>query len=116
MPVTDMLFPSKADEAKKHKLKRLVQGPNSYFMDVKCPGCYNIQTVFSHVHCAPVYLQSHPTSATHTHPLTNTRTHMPTPPATHTHTHTPVATDCCSKAVGVTSKELGCPCPCPCPW
>lgn len=28
--------------------KRLVQGPNSYFMDVKCPGCFNITTVFSH--------------------------------------------------------------------
>lgn len=26
----------------------LVQGPNSYFMDVKCPGCFNITTVFSH--------------------------------------------------------------------
>ena len=57
MPVTDMLFPSKAEEAKKHKLKRLVQGPNSYFMDVKCPGCYNIQTVFSHVH-ATVFCSS----------------------------------------------------------
>merc|ERR1719320_1662206 len=30
----------------KHKLKRLVQHPNSYFMDVKCPGCYRITTVF----------------------------------------------------------------------
>lgn len=27
---------------------RLVQHPNSYFMDVKCPGCYKITTVFSH--------------------------------------------------------------------
>merc|ERR1712203_410508 len=25
-----------------------VQHPNSYFMDVKCPGCYKITTVFSH--------------------------------------------------------------------
>ena len=33
---------------RKHKLKRLVQHPNSYFMDVKCPGCYRITTVFSH--------------------------------------------------------------------
>uniref|UniRef100_A0A8D2M1H4 40S ribosomal protein S27 n=1 Tax=Zonotrichia albicollis TaxID=44394 RepID=A0A8D2M1H4_ZONAL len=31
-----------------HKKKRLVQSPNSYFMDVKCPGCYKITTVFSH--------------------------------------------------------------------
>ncbi|KAI6134162.1 ribosomal protein S27-domain-containing protein [Pisolithus croceorrhizus] len=35
-------------ESKKHKLKRLVQSPNSYFMDVKCPGCFAITTVFSH--------------------------------------------------------------------
>ncbi|SGY41005.1 BQ5605_C003g02458 [Microbotryum silenes-dioicae] len=34
--------------ARTHKLKRLVQAPNSYFMDVKCPGCFNINTVFSH--------------------------------------------------------------------
>ncbi|CAJ0629264.1 5757_t:CDS:2, partial [Entrophospora sp. SA101] len=33
---------------RKHKLKRLVQSPNSYFMDVKCPGCFSITTVFSH--------------------------------------------------------------------
>merc|ERR1712141_517600 len=33
---------------RKHKLKRLVQSPNSFFMDVKCPGCYKITTVFSH--------------------------------------------------------------------
>ena len=26
----------------------MVQHPNSYFMDVKCPGCYKITTVFSH--------------------------------------------------------------------
>ena len=28
--------------------KKLVQSPNSFFMDVKCPGCFNITTVFSH--------------------------------------------------------------------
>jgi small subunit ribosomal protein S27e len=44
----DLLHPSAADELRKHKLKRLVQGPNSFFMDVKCPGCFNITTVFSH--------------------------------------------------------------------
>ena len=44
----DLLHPSKESEARKHKLKKLVQAPNSYFMDVKCPGCYNITTVFSH--------------------------------------------------------------------
>ncbi|KAK3813403.1 MAG: 40S ribosomal protein S27 [Benniella sp.] len=44
----DLLNPSQAHEAKTHKLKRLVQSPNSYFMDVKCPGCVQITTVFSH--------------------------------------------------------------------
>ncbi|ETL44382.1 40S ribosomal protein S27-like [Phytophthora nicotianae] len=44
----DLLHPSAAEEASKHKLRRLVQAPNSYFMDVKCPGCFNITTVFSH--------------------------------------------------------------------
>jgi small subunit ribosomal protein S27e len=47
MPV-DLLHPLKEDEERKHKLKRLVQRPNSYFMDVKCPGCFSITTVFSH--------------------------------------------------------------------
>ena len=32
----------------KHKLKRLVQSPNSYFIDVKCTGCAKITMVFSH--------------------------------------------------------------------
>lgn len=44
----DLLFPSQADERRKHKLKRLIQSPNSFFMDVKCPGCFHITTVFSH--------------------------------------------------------------------
>jgi small subunit ribosomal protein S27e len=44
----DLLHPNPESEARKHKLKRLVQSPNSYFMDVKCPGCFNITTVFSH--------------------------------------------------------------------
>jgi len=65
----DLLNPLPATESKKHKLKKLVQAPNSYFMvhtptflplsssfangvnviqDVKCPGCFNITTVFSH--------------------------------------------------------------------
>jgi small subunit ribosomal protein S27e len=39
----DLLHPRPEDEKRKHKLKRLVQHPNSYFMDVKCPG--NIQSV-----------------------------------------------------------------------
>ncbi|XP_041531836.1 40S ribosomal protein S27-like [Microtus oregoni] len=65
MPLArDLLHPSLEDEKKKHKKKRLVQSPNSYFMDVKCSGCYNITTVFSHaqtvvicVGCSPVLCQ-----------------------------------------------------------
>ncbi|KAI1658804.1 ribosomal protein S27-domain-containing protein [Daldinia decipiens] len=44
----DLLNPSPAAEAKKHKLKTLVPSPRSFFMDVKCPGCFTITTVFSH--------------------------------------------------------------------
>ena len=38
----DLLHPLPSVEANKHKLKRLVQTPNSFFMDVKCPGCFNM--------------------------------------------------------------------------
>ncbi|MED6231842.1 40S ribosomal protein S27-like [Ataeniobius toweri] len=48
----DLMHPSLADERRKHKKKRLVQSPNSYFMDVKCIGCYRISTIFSHAHTA----------------------------------------------------------------
>ncbi|RQM07093.1 hypothetical protein DH86_00003855, partial [Scytalidium sp. 3C] len=44
----DLLNPSPAAEARKHKLKNLVPAPRSFFMDVKCPGCFTITTVFSH--------------------------------------------------------------------
>uniref|UniRef100_A0A9J8C7G7 40S ribosomal protein S27 n=1 Tax=Cyprinus carpio carpio TaxID=630221 RepID=A0A9J8C7G7_CYPCA len=44
----DLLLPTPEEERRRHKKKRLVQSPNSYFMDVKCPGCYKITTVFSH--------------------------------------------------------------------
>jgi small subunit ribosomal protein S27e len=44
----DLLHPSPAVEKGMHKMKRLVASPNSFFMDVKCPGCFNITTVFSH--------------------------------------------------------------------
>ena len=41
MPLArDLLHPSLEEEKKKHK-KRLVQSPNSYFMDVKCPGKFS---------------------------------------------------------------------------
>ncbi|PAA69871.1 hypothetical protein BOX15_Mlig028049g2 [Macrostomum lignano] len=49
MPLArDLLHPSMSQEKRKHKKKRLVQSPNSCFMDVKCPGCLKITTVFSH--------------------------------------------------------------------
>jgi len=44
----DLLYPPRELETRRHKLKRLVQTPNSFFMDVKCPGCFSITTVFSH--------------------------------------------------------------------
>ena len=36
----DLLHPDPAEEKAKHKLKRLIQAPNSYFMDVRrhCEG------------------------------------------------------------------------------
>ncbi|PWN23684.1 putative 40S ribosomal protein S27 [Microstroma glucosiphilum] len=46
----DLLNPSAEQQQRSHKLKRLVQSPNSYHMDVKCPGCFAITTVFSHAH------------------------------------------------------------------
>ena len=49
MPLAkDLLHPLPQEEVRKCKLKRLVQHPNSFFMDVKCQGCFNITTVFSH--------------------------------------------------------------------
>ena len=44
-----MLFPPEASEKRKHKLKRLVQGPNSFFMDVKCPSCWTMYAVAIYV-------------------------------------------------------------------
>uniref|UniRef100_A0A4X2JZ74 40S ribosomal protein S27 n=2 Tax=Vombatus ursinus TaxID=29139 RepID=A0A4X2JZ74_VOMUR len=49
MPLAkDLLHPYPEEEKRKHKKKLLVQSPNSYFMDVKCLGCYKITAVFSH--------------------------------------------------------------------
>ena len=48
----DLLNVNPEVEEKKHKLKRLVQSPNSFFMDVKCPQCYTITTIFSHAQLA----------------------------------------------------------------
>lgn len=44
----DLLHPLPIDERTHHKKNRLVQSPNSYFMDIKCPSCKNITTGFSH--------------------------------------------------------------------
>ena len=44
----DLLHPPAELERSTHKLKRLVKSPNSFFMDVKCQGCFSITTVFSH--------------------------------------------------------------------
>merc|ERR1712203_437911 len=44
----DLLNPDPKEEKSKHKLKRMIQSPNSFFMDVKCPGCLQITTVYSH--------------------------------------------------------------------
>ncbi|XP_075250625.1 small ribosomal subunit protein eS27-like [Convolutriloba macropyga] len=46
-PLAYDLLDKKLDEGR-HKRKRIVPKPNSFFMDVKCPGCFNITTIFSH--------------------------------------------------------------------
>ena len=45
---SDLRYPSMRNERGAHKRRRLVQGPNAYFMDVRCPSCFNITTVYSH--------------------------------------------------------------------
>mmetsp|Transcript_76524 Transcript_76524/g.112097 ORF Transcript_76524/g.112097 Transcript_76524/m.112097 type:complete len:85 (-) Transcript_76524:761-1015(-) len=35
-------------ERNKHKTKRIIPNPDSYFMDVKCPKCSSILIIFSH--------------------------------------------------------------------
>ena len=37
-----------SESNRKPLLQTLVPGPRSFFMDVKCPGCFTITTVFSH--------------------------------------------------------------------
>ena len=44
----DLLNADPTQEEHLHKLKRLVQTPNSFFMDVICKVCNEISTVFSH--------------------------------------------------------------------
>ena len=50
--IHDLLHPPAAQQREKHKLKRLIQSPDSCFMDVKCQGCFNITTLFSHAQSA----------------------------------------------------------------
>ena len=45
----DLLNADPVEEQSMHKLKRLVQNPDSFFMDVKCPQCQSVNTIFSHV-------------------------------------------------------------------
>lgn len=70
----DLLHPPAELEKQKHKLKRLVESPNSYFMDVKCQGCFNMYVlgklskasrVLSCFGCCLVVIM-HPTSMLHT--------------------------------------------------
>ncbi len=45
----DLLTPDPRHESTKHKLKKLVQKPNSFFMDLKCGACpKEIVHTFSH--------------------------------------------------------------------
>lgn len=44
----DLLHPSPEEEKRRHKKKRLVQSPNSYFMDVKCPGTFFFSYLLIH--------------------------------------------------------------------
>jgi hypothetical protein len=59
----DLLHPNAATEASHHKLKRLVQSPNSFFMDVKCPGCFQMYAfLFILLHDVfrfPLFFQHH---------------------------------------------------------
>ncbi len=50
----DLLHPSPEEEKRRHKLKRLVQSPNSYFMDVKCPGALSLPPSFSLLSLLPL--------------------------------------------------------------
>merc|ERR1712183_1189385 len=46
----DLLNADQIAEERKHKLKKLVQAPNSYFLDVKSPYTMEVFTIFSHSH------------------------------------------------------------------
>jgi len=44
----DLLTPNLEVEETLHKLKKLVQRPNSYFIDIKCRNCKDMVHTFSH--------------------------------------------------------------------
>ena len=43
----DLLHPDPNEEKQKHKLKKLVQKPNSFFLDIKCKRCNELTHTFS---------------------------------------------------------------------
>ena len=43
----DLLHPDPTIENQKHKLKKLVQKPNSFFLDIKCKSCGELTHTFS---------------------------------------------------------------------
>merc|ERR1712087_762445 len=43
----DLLNQDPENEQGMHKLKKLVKTPDSFFMDVKCPQCHTVNTIFS---------------------------------------------------------------------
>jgi small subunit ribosomal protein S27e len=45
---SELGYPTARSERAKHKKHRLVQGPNSFFMDVKCPSCNTVNQIYSH--------------------------------------------------------------------
>merc|ERR1712037_814021 len=55
----DLLNADPTQEERLHKLKRLVQTANSFFMDVICKQCNDISTIFSHSQTA-VPCSAHP--------------------------------------------------------
>ena len=42
----DLLHPDPNEEKQKHKLKKLVQKPNSFFLDIKCKACGGLTHTF----------------------------------------------------------------------
>ncbi|KAL4662592.1 hypothetical protein H8957_014405 [Semnopithecus entellus] len=67
MPLAkDLLHPS-PEEKRKHKKKRLVRSPSSYFVDVKCPGFFShAQTAVLCVGCSTVLCQPRRGKVRHT--------------------------------------------------